>query len=652
MNMQSEKRIVVQRGAKLYIDGGHITTTASLWKGVFVIGNKNRNQPFSPTATTTSIDPGVVFLAHGGTISKARTAISTKDPDQSWIDDYYGGLVVSTDGFFENCRRAVEFMSYSRPNNSRFVRTEFTYSGSNSYAGVTIWATDGISFDNCLFDNNKTGIIVYDAGCLIENSTFTDGKRGLEIFATSPSSAGADVDIYNNEFTDIYWEDINAQGSGLPKELNIIDNDFDNSDFSIWLNGPNEGNIETNRFDFAYTGVLTTGTIGSVNKVFCNTFNDNSFGVAAEANCSGLKILNNGFDNSTDDISLWESNSVAGRISSTQGAPGQPADNCFSSANQADINSYGSTVSFNYYVPVLLPPSDCKIPQSTGNFTISSTFPSGTLPCTLPFTGPGNNSQTITALESTSNLSDGESDEILASTENTQSTLRRAQYLGVDAELRGQLLQSSSGQRQLYGLYLHRGEKAAAAAVLNQLRGNFEQSAFVGVQDIKLRFLQHDSAEPFVLSAQQLSFLQNVARTMTEEGAYARGLLSLLTGESFSPTFAGTDSNNFMTAAPTVDAPVSVATSIQVYPTPANEWLNLNNLPEEGQVIIYLTDLHGRTLRSWQETGTISTQLNITGLPNGIFILRVEKITNYCTPNGWLSSNNYTLHRFPLVLVG
>jgi hypothetical protein len=83
--------------------------------------------------------------------------------------------------------------------------------------------------------------------------------------------------------------------------------------------------------------------------------------------------------------------------------------------------------------------------------------------------------------------------------------------------------------------------------------------------------------------------------------------------------------NSFMTAAPTVSIPVSVATGIQAYPTPADQWLQLDNLPEEGQVMIYLADLHGRTLRSWQETGTISTQLNINGLPNGIFILRIEK---------------------------
>lgn len=209
LRMAPDRRIIVERGAKLIVDGGTITSGCNnnkKWKGIYVLGNKNLPQPTDPAAPLTANESGVLWVKTGGTIENARNAVYTKHPDQPWVSDYWGGLVVAEVAFFVNNRRAVEFMQYTANNNSRFMNTEFTFTDPEAnLAAVTIWDTDNILFDNCTFTGYDTGVIAYDAGCSVLNSTLRDCDFGLEIFATSPVSSGAPMTINNNLFENIFF---------------------------------------------------------------------------------------------------------------------------------------------------------------------------------------------------------------------------------------------------------------------------------------------------------------------------------------------------------------------------------------------------------------------------------------------------------------
>lgn len=187
-----DRRIIVERGARLIVDGGTVTRGCENplnWGSIFVAGNSSKNQPANSFAPLAADDPGVVVL-RDATIEFGRHAISTRNPNCIDCLAYFGGLVDAENSIFSNCHRAAEFTKYDKTNKSRFINCTFTdnISGEGINLGaVSIWDTDGIVFDNCTFGYmDNYGVLTYDAGCTIKNGNhFTGNNRAVQAFATS-----------------------------------------------------------------------------------------------------------------------------------------------------------------------------------------------------------------------------------------------------------------------------------------------------------------------------------------------------------------------------------------------------------------------------------------------------------------------------------
>ncbi len=644
INMRKNTKIIVERGAKLIVDGGTIGSCKEPWRGIFVVGNADRPQLENPSAPLALDDSGVVHLKNGATIENARNAIASRHPILYWKPEYWGGLVVAENSFFIDNRRAVEFMKYDQPNKSRFTNTEFSFNSLDNYAAVTIWDTDDITFEGCTFNSYKSGIILWDAGAnIINNNRFKGGYKSIEVFATSPVSSGSAVLISDNEFGEVRLDAISSYATDIPKQLVIDNNIFSETEFSISLSGPSTYTITENRFEGSYVGVQPHQTAKGIGVVNCNTFDNTVFGIAATGKCSGLSMIDNGFLSDQADISLWQVDNVSGEVASSQGTEGLPANNCFTAGNNNHIISYGNTEPFTYFVPDNAPVGDCTIPGNVGNFSIEETSLENSSNCILPFgpDKPDNGKEEYLNLQDRINflLSGGNiqasgdfSGYKLSDLNRFQqwmlsSWLKEGLEQGMTTDLQDILLagDSNEGLKQMYGLYLQRGELTEAALVLDEIRNQAGNTTFAAIQDINLARLQSNQSA-FVLSEQQTALLEQAAASSSVTNSnHAKALLSLLKRRQFSTNFPYSDMQPLQGqfGNPST-AGINNQQTIRMAPNPTDDWVQLQHLPVAKELNIHLTDHLGRVLRNWTTKETPSFNISTAGLPKGIYYIHIK----------------------------
>ncbi len=155
--MGQGKKIIVNQGAKLLVDGGKITSLCNdvPWAGIYVHGNASAPQPVPSTMPALN-QSGVVYIDNFSIIEHASTAISTSAPGLPWLEQVarYGGVVFARESKFINNRKAIEFMPYAQDNQSQFIGCRFEEDGNwaDNTEGVTIWGFT-VLFQNCTFLN-------------------------------------------------------------------------------------------------------------------------------------------------------------------------------------------------------------------------------------------------------------------------------------------------------------------------------------------------------------------------------------------------------------------------------------------------------------------------------------------------------------------
>jgi Pregnancy-associated plasma protein-A len=187
IRMPQGTRILVERNARLVIGtGGKVTRLCNNWEGIQVLGNSKKAQPEHDAPLTDPDQAGIVWI-DGGTVEWARNGVTAGG---GYGPEFWGGLIrtsnnaiFQSNAIFQNNRKDVEFMSYKfAPNKSSFLNTTFIEIGNafDNTEGVTIWETDGILFENCIFRRkDREGIYTYDAGVSImrpKNWTVTSIK--------------------------------------------------------------------------------------------------------------------------------------------------------------------------------------------------------------------------------------------------------------------------------------------------------------------------------------------------------------------------------------------------------------------------------------------------------------------------------------------
>lgn len=223
VHMSPKGEIVVERGGKLVVDGGLITGDCSdNWKGVVVEGDVPGKQSQS----------GKVVLKNSAILEHARNAISMNPDHLPWNDgglqNFYGGLVEAENSTIRNCVRGVEFMRYGRggiKDKSWFKNVTFE---NLAHEGVSMWADDGVTFDDCTFKNiGRRGILPFDCEAIVrESNTFESQPIGVDIVTTYPiifSSKIGEKGLGSNTFL-CQSAGVNIQSSGNVEPLTIFNN--------------------------------------------------------------------------------------------------------------------------------------------------------------------------------------------------------------------------------------------------------------------------------------------------------------------------------------------------------------------------------------------------------------------------------------------
>lgn len=378
--MPREGYILVERGAKLTVDGGTISfhrdelpdcdADTDYWGGIIVQGNSNRRHDQVNINNPQPDDPGILLLKNNAYISNARNAISTKKDDFDWwTRSYYGGIVQAEETTFDGCKRSAEFMQYKYDNISYFRDCNFFSSQnvSEMKAGVTMWGTHGIVFDNCRFEGmSLLGLEFYDASGSVKNSCEFRNISGSGIYITNTMPAlhetviGSPAPDMENIFRNCSHA-INTHGAS---NLTVQYNDIRNCTYGLSLSGYSNNVYSANNFFGSHSTAeyyenTSDGLVGSI----CNQYLLNFTAIRAAGQNSRYTFLNNTFTNDIGsvindidvDVAKYELPGqplVTGHIAD-QGIPTQPAFNLFGkNSNSVDIFARtGLTEQFLYFVP-------------------------------------------------------------------------------------------------------------------------------------------------------------------------------------------------------------------------------------------------------------------------------------------------------------
>jgi parallel beta-helix repeat protein len=232
VQMPPDGRILVERGAKLIIDGGIVRSyhKGNRWKGIELVGNRN--------ASANQTDQGYVELKNGAIIEQANNGIR----NFTWDNGAQGGgIIKATNAHFYNNWRAIELNDYenfaSSINVSGCTFTIDDMSGAKFgkpfESQVTSWAVKrGTRFYNNIFKieldqdkypqrDRRFGIQTSKTGMSIESNTFDGFSKGIYV-SDYAGVADRPVWIYHNTFEN------NTQGIlvGANSYSNIRDNNI------------------------------------------------------------------------------------------------------------------------------------------------------------------------------------------------------------------------------------------------------------------------------------------------------------------------------------------------------------------------------------------------------------------------------------------
>ena len=434
LSMGQNTKIIVERGAKLIVDGGKITGLPGfMWKGIEVWGDSSKTQASS------GIYQGLAKFINKAVIENAKTAVVTVRNDGTPNYAYTGGIVQGTDATFHNCTYGVVFYKYENrnpltnktiDNASAFTRCVFETTGDYISTDtirdfISLSQVRGISFYGCTFTNTSTkfggkntGIFAYNSGfrvlpicnsinlpCQsIQRTIFSGLRYGVRALGSATTKT---FSVENSDFTanicGLYFNAIDF--------ARIIQNTFNvpRQDTSITSVNASGGvfaeqckfyTIEENTFNkinspggitSKYVGLTISNSGTDNNQVYKNTFNNLDIGILAQGKNrktgtnEGLCLRCNNFNNLIRDIAVTRPANASldlNGIAKWQGSSYYPAGNLFSSfttpptdfSNYFNIQKTGIPTAYiiTYFHHTETGPYN-TIPDSRWNVSISNT---------------------------------------------------------------------------------------------------------------------------------------------------------------------------------------------------------------------------------------------------------------------------------------
>ncbi len=383
-----DKRITVERGARLIVDAGHITKLCQEpWDGIYVHGNSSMAQP-DPDTPFGSLNPdlaGIVDLKQDSKIEWAYSALNTEAPGMSWQDQQarWGGLIRAKNTVFHNNNKSVAFLQYplkgtAITNKSSFVSCTFTRDADFPFLkpmGVTIWDSHGILFANIFFHSSfEYDIFGIDCSAsIVNNNEFYEAKRAaIQTEGTYPNHKSVQMNISDNWFKSINVTTsygINAvSGDNAPLAMKIYNNKFSNK-IRTGVFVRTSASIVIHDNTFGQTGTIDQGIRvrnageGFDSAVKCNLFGKGTNNIVLEGNNSRVLFPGNYFEEPTlRNIRVQGSSSTLAEVSKNQRwaeikginiqAFDRPSSNFFNLKPQSQLLALPSTVEpFTYFTP-------------------------------------------------------------------------------------------------------------------------------------------------------------------------------------------------------------------------------------------------------------------------------------------------------------
>ncbi len=408
VHMPDDSKIIVERGGKLIIDGGTVTSgCGGMWQGIEVWGTANASQ-YTTGMQYNYAAQGYLEIKNEAIIEHAKEAIRTvKVNSNGTLDDTYtGGIVIATNSLFRNNRRCAEFRKYdnmylgSEYNNVSVFRacTLETTAALKvptlvPSAFISFWDIKGVEVRDNIFrclstsgytgTNRGKGVVSLDANFSIDKTTTGPGNKFENLDIAIEQGSGGTVTgtnyIKNNEFDENRY---GVYSSGTGTQPYVKDNHFDRTGpavlspatfgfFSIGVQGIS---VACNYFyDFTYGNlVYNTGTsTAPASNINNNWFFDNYRTIQTETNNSKLKLTYNDFDPFASTQMHWYNTGPM----SAQGAAGSPAANRFLGTPPAsgDIWNTSSANMFIYYYNVPGDPNTYPTLNPAGNVLLLNT---------------------------------------------------------------------------------------------------------------------------------------------------------------------------------------------------------------------------------------------------------------------------------------
>ena len=669
LGMPTDGYIVVKRGARLFVDGGTITHSHQMtqyqdcadaqWRGIYVFGNvaqqqvpemKDENYPLHPN------DPGYVIMKNA-TIEYARTAIRTEAIGIPWPEaaDYWGGFVYAENTLFRNNYRSAAFMKYPYQALSSFVGCTFVNEKGTvdmGNTGITNWACNGVSVDDCTFTGLKMGgVLTYDAGMTIVRSTFDQNWHGIDATASVGMLYTLQIGGNGEEWGNVFSNNQVGVNATAMDNLFVEHNDFLDNVFGVSAYGPSQFFIRYNYFSGTTLAAMDFVQTGQAYKeVLCNTHDQDFAGMDISGYNWGLSF--NGQDFKTVyDVLLDNYAIIPGKISN-QGNPVNARWNLFTdsyAAHVQDINTTGYTEAFNYYYAQAEPPeprlkpkcslndlSDCSVPGpdlTPGNFF--SYKGDGASPCSDQFGGGGQGEfcwsksclDSLRVERSLIDLSTGSLSDTLDYERLSHQISYALWRLTADKVSSGNteeaiaLLEeenTSLARQHILGIYLRKEDYATAQAYLKSFPVQSQDDAyFVDVQQINLQRL---STPGYELSAADESTLDEIALSTELSSAYARGLLSLMRGDMYEPELSILSNQGMQSGAN--NSPDEEGLLLWLYPNPVSEELQIVHPSVKETARLEFYDVYGRLRTTVKPAkGSASTAVSMKGWPEGIYFV-------------------------------
>jgi hypothetical protein len=668
LGMASGRKIVVERNARLVVAlGGKIMRCGtSPWEGILVQGNSTREQPMHTAPLTDPEQAGIVWV-NGGKIEWAEKGISTIDLPAK----FRGGLVRAENAIFENNQKAIEIGRYTGFQNKSLMDKSIFREVGDAFPdteGIIVRETDGVQIQACTLSNlDYEGVRAYDAAVkIINGNQIGDNETGVSAFASAPMMGQlivGDATALPNVFSNNQYH-INAslttgfygQLSNGRFALQVLNNDFQNGDYGVIVEGPSDYTVAGNTF--AGTGISGWAANTGYNNIFnesligCNAIGQgDNMGILAIGENDHLQFLANdfGLNASGTDFLLINSYypSVNGSVRDQQGEPQRPTENCFTNPSvQTDILTWGNTDPFTYYYQGGLPPVNCyPEPLELGNYsksevaTLFSPFNCaqfGGLPNELPnptindLNIKRNKIQQITPYIATSPAAKAKYYRLLAEKDAIlryllQQAIANKNFGTAESLLTGE--QSKAADWAIFGLRLVRKNYPAAHAWLLQMPvQNPEDAAFHDVQSINLLRLQQadtEGAAPFVLTPAQEALLSGIAEGTSPVRGYARGVLASLLGRRFYPEEVDILAERSMQ----YGSKLPTGEMLKVSPVPAASMLAVHWALGSGDSDIMLSvfDMRGCLLLQESVVASVGAlDIEVRHLPVGTYFLTVS----------------------------